>query len=262
LALALSFALQAQSPTRDRFTPARGHLIAIGGGAIGPEIWSHMASLAGGWDAPLVYIPTAAESEPGPNAAEFLRRAGFNRVTLLHTRNRAEANSDSWLRPLREAKIVFFGGGRQWRLVDVYSGTKAMDLFAAVLERDGILAGTSAGATILGSYLVRGARSGNTVMMAPGYEEGFGYLKKMAIDQHLLKRGRENDLWEVIDKRPDLLGIGIDEGTAVHFAADRFRVYGASLAAVYDAGYGKQQPRHFYIAPGGAYDLQTRRIID
>ncbi|MDX2270026.1 MAG: cyanophycinase [Bryobacter sp.] len=252
----------ALAQVRDRYTPAQGHLVAIGGGPIGPEIWHHLSQLAGGWQAPVVFIPTAAEGEPGERASDFLRRAGFTNVVTLHTRDRAEADREAFVAPLLGARLVFFGGGRQWRLVDSYAGTRTEKALAAVLSSGGVLAGTSAGATILGSYLVRGAREGNTIMMAPGYETGFGFLKNIAIDQHLLKRGRENDLWEVIDRKPELLGIGIDEGTAVHFAADRFRVYGASLVAVYDAQYSQSKPRHFFLAPGAAYDLLTRRIID
>ncbi|MGH7045751.1 MAG: Type 1 glutamine amidotransferase-like domain-containing protein [Stellaceae bacterium] len=79
---------------------------------------------------------------------------------------------------------VFFGGGRQYRLVDAYAGTLTERAIRAVLARGGLIAGTSAGATILGSYLVRGAPSeGNSILMYPGYERGFAYLSNVAIDQ-------------------------------------------------------------------------------
>ena len=65
-------------------------------------------------------------------------------------------------------------------------------LLARVLARGGVIGGESAGATIQGSYLVRGAREGNHIMMAKGYETGFGYLRDVAIDQHLITRKRVN----------------------------------------------------------------------
>ena len=97
------------------------------------------------------------------------------------------------------------------------------------LARGGVIGGSSAGATIQGSYLVRGAREGNQIMMAKGYEQGFGYLRGVAIDQHLLVRGRADDLVEVIDMKPELLGLGIDEPAAVVVHGDRLEVIGRSV---------------------------------
>ena len=120
----------------------------------------------------------------------FIRRFGVKNVTVLHTRDRAEADTEAFVAPLKTARGVWFGGGRQWRLVDAYMGTRTQREIEAVLARGGVIGGGSAGATIQGSYLVRGAREGNHIMMAKGYEQGFGYLRGVAIDQHLLVRGR------------------------------------------------------------------------
>ena len=86
--------------------------------------------------------------------------------------------------------------------------------------------GSSAGATIQGSYLVRGAVEGNSVIMAPGHEIGMGFLRKAAVDQHVITRHRENDLDQVISRHPELLGIGIDaehrhRGAWEHVRRDR-----------------------------------------
>ena len=107
-------------------------------------------------------------------------------------------------------------------------GTRTQREIEGVLARGGVVGGSSAGATIQGSYLVRGAREGNQIMMAKGYEEGFGYLRGVAIDQHLLVRGRQDDLVEVIKAKPELLGIGLDEPTAIVVKGDRFLVVGQS----------------------------------
>ncbi len=239
--------------------PANGRLIVIGGGALGPEILSRFAAYAGGLDAPIVVIPTAGEGVP-PLVRHPLVRHGFTNVVQLHTKDRAEANSDAFLAPLRAAKGVFIDGGRQWRLVDSYLGTKTQKELDNLLARGGVIAGTSAGATIQGSYLVRGAREGNTIMMAKGYEEGFGFLRNVAIDQHLIARKRENDLVPVIALKPELLGIGIDEGTAIVVTGNTFEVIGASKVAIYDSNYGvgPDGKQYYWLERGECFAITAR----
>jgi cyanophycinase len=77
-----------------------------------------------------------------------------------------------------------------------------------------VVGGSSAGATIQGSYLVRGDTKSNQIMMGD-HEQGFGYIKNVAIDQHVLARNRQFDLYEIMRKHPELLGLGIDENTAI-----------------------------------------------
>ncbi|HTM50577.1 MAG TPA: cyanophycinase [Bryobacteraceae bacterium] len=236
--------------------PAKGTVLAAGGGKLGPEVLGRFISLAGGPDAPIVFIPTANGLDPQPaNLAEVnvLRAAGANNVTVLHTTERRVADSKSFVAPLRRARGVWFGGGRQWHLVDSYLNTRTLRELRAVLERGGVIGGSSAGATILGSYLVRGAREGNQIMMAPGYEQGFAFLRGVAIDQHLLKRKRENDMIAVVKAHPALLGIGIDEGTAVIVQGDHFDVVGPSKVAIYE----RDKP-YYFLSAGDRFDLRKR----
>ena len=231
--------------------PAKGTLIVVGGGAVGPEIRGRFLDLAGGEDMPIVVIPTANEREDFPQDRKL-----FNNVVLLHTRSRDVANSEEFIAPLKQARAVWISGGRQWRLVDAYLGTRTHRELQGVLERGGVIAGTSAGATIIGSYLVRGAREGNQVMMAKGYEEGFGLLRNVAIDQHLIKRNRVKDLVQVMDAHPELLGIGIDESTAIEVAGDRFNVLGESKVAIYEHG----KP-YYFLERGARFHLAVRKPI-
>ena len=159
--------------------------------------------------------------------------------------------------PLRQARGVWFPGGRQWRLADAYLDTLVHEEIAGVLRRGGVVGGSSAGATILGSYLARGDTATNTVMMGD-HEVGFGFLRDTAIDQHLLSRNRQFDLLEIIRAKPELLGLGIDEDTAIVVEGDRFRVIGRSYAAVYDAGAEKDFE---LLAPGTVFDLGERKIV-
>jgi cyanophycinase len=231
---------------------------------VGPEILRRFVELAGGPDAPAVIIPTAEDGEPKLDLnTSILAKAGMKNVTVLHTRDRNVANSRKFTAPLRKARAVWFTGGRQWRLVDSYLNTLTQKELEKVLARGGVIGGSSAGATIQGSFLVRGAREGNTLMMAPGYEKGFGYLRNTAIDQHLITRKREEDLLQVIDRHPAVLGIGIDEGTAIVVQGDKFEVLGASKVAIYDAKYKPRSDglRYYFLARGDRFDLHRRRAL-
>ena len=193
----------------------------------------------------------------------MFKRAGATNVHLLHTHDPKVADSDEFVAVLSDAKAVWFGGGRQWRLADAYLGTKTEAAFHDVLKRCGVIGGSSAGATIQASYLVRGAPEGNHIMMAPGHERGFGYIRNCAIDQHLLARKRENDMLPVIRKHPHLLGIGIDESTALFVRGNTAEVIGKSKVLFYDIALEKRVGEKFYttLGPGERYDLKTRRKL-
>ncbi len=239
--------------------PAAGALIIVGGGRLGAEIVREFVERAGGPDQPVVVIPTAGtrdEFPPDWTKNHFLSKAGFRNVTLLNTRDRAVADSESFVEPLRTARGVWFDGGRHWRLADSYLHTRTHRELNALLARGGVIGGSSAGATIQGSYMVRGAREGNHIMMAPGYEEGLAFLRGVAIDQHLLTRKRENDMVAVVEAHPELLGLGIDESTAVVVEGDRFHVVGNSKVAIYEKG----RP-YYFLAAGERFDLRARRRV-
>ena len=222
--------------TPPRIGPANGAVMVAGGGRLGPEIWERFVELAGGSNARIVIIPTAGTEEEFPEGwPGFLpfQEAGAHNLRVLHTRNRDEADSESFAQVLRQATGVWIPGGRQWRLVDSYLNTRVHDELRALLERGGVVGGTSAGASIQAEFLVRGDPATNQIMVSPDYEEGFGFLTGTAVDQHLLTRARENDLWEVLQLRPHLLGIGLDEGTALVVRGDRAEVIGTSDVLFY-----------------------------
>jgi cyanophycinase len=244
--------------------PEHGTLVIVGGGRVGPEILTRMFDLGGGKHAPIVVIPTASGADDYPadwSGLKMFKDFGATNITLLHTNDRKVADSEAFVKPLTTARIVWFVGGRQWRLVDSYAHTRTQREVENVLARGGVVAGSSAGASIISSYMVRGARENNYIMMAPGYEEGFGLIKGVAIDQHMLTRNRQDDLEEVIAKHPDVLGIGLDESTAIIVQGQEFEVVGASKIAVHD---GRTVPserqqrngkKYYFMGPGEKYDL-------
>jgi cyanophycinase len=155
-------------------------------------------------------------------------------------------------------------GGRQWNIVDSYMNTLTYREFHKVLERGGVIGGSSAGATIQGDYLVRGAIAGPEIMMTPEpeHEHGFNFLRKSAIDQHINTRNRWDDLIPVIKKYPNLLGIGLSEGTAIVVRGDRFEVIGKWKVAIHDNTrlYQPWEKSYFVLSAGDIYNMKTRKI--
>lgn len=242
--------------------PDSGSLVIVGGGMRDLSILQEFAELAGGLDAPIVVIPTAGGAahydEYWQGLAQF-RAAGLTNLTLIHTYDRNEADTVEFAQAIRDAKGVWFPGGRQWRLADSYLHTEVHDALVELLERGGAIGGSSAGATILGSYLARGDTSSNTIMMGD-HEEGFGFIENIAIDQHLLRRNRQFDLLEIIEAKPELLGIGLDEDTAIVVRNNRFRVIGKSYVVIYDANRQIDSGGDFYfLEPGDQFDLLERQ---
>jgi cyanophycinase len=252
----------------------KGSLVIVGGGRMPPEVQSKFIDLAGGPTAKIVVVPSADErATTDVGDVRWLEKAGAKNVEVVHPKNRDEANSDEFVAKLRDAAGVWFGGGRQWRLVDAFEGTKTYEAFHDVLARGGVIGGSSAGATIQGDYLVRGSPLGNTVMMAEGYERGFGFLGGTAIDQHFTQRKRQPDMESLKRTFPQLLGLGLDEGTAVVVRGTKLEVLGDATVSIYPPAVAptvrpvSAQPAEPAAAipqvlkSGDAYDLRAFRTL-
>lgn len=253
--------------------PENGTLVIVGGAMKSDSIINRFIELAGGLDAHIVVIPTASGKKNYDENSGFagtLRNRGATNIIVLHTNDKTIANSDSFVDPLRNANAVWFGGGRQWRLVDSYKNTLTEKLIVEVLERGGVVGGSSAGATIQGSYLVRGDTKNNQVMMGD-HQQGFSLLKNVAIDQHVLARNRQFDMFEILKKHPELLGIGIDENTAIIVQGNVFEVIGENYVIVYDGGFWSREGSDlknlpeksklfYFLRNGDKYDLSKRKI--
>lgn len=137
--------------------PAKGWLVIHGGGTVTKAVRERFITLAGGPEANLVVIPTALPDEEIDTDKIWRRYSQWStHVTVLHTRDRRRANSSEFVEPLKHASAVWIEGGRQWRLVDAYLGTAVEREIKELLSRGGVVGGGSAGATIQGSFLVRG----------------------------------------------------------------------------------------------------------
>lgn len=273
LTILFNLSLEAFSQTTG---PESGTLLIIGGNADDDFFIPIFKELAGGDNAEIVIIPTALDDESvsiDTNFIKLIRRFekyNFKKISVLHTRNPEEAQSTDFVEPLHTATGVWFQGGRQWRLADSYLNTLVHLEIYGVLHRNGVIAGTSAGATIQGSYLARGDTKSNTIMMGD-HEEGFSLIKNIAIDQHLLARNRQFDMFEIINKRPELLGIGLDENTGIIVRGNIFEVVGKHYVAIYDRTRWSEErdtiiklPREskefYFLKTGEKYDMLNRKV--
>lgn len=257
----LVLALVASPTVAQEVGPSGGSLVIVGGGLQDQEITQRFIDLAGGPGAGIVVIPTAGGGEDYDefySGVKAFHDLGATNVTVLHTYDPEEADTEGFVEPIRNAGGVWFPGGRQWRLAQAYLGTRTEEALWELLNRGGVIGGSSAGATIQGSYLARGDTQTNTIMMGD-HEEGFGFLQNTAIDQHLLARNRQFDLIEIIEAHPELLGIGLDEDTAIIVQGDRFQVMGSGYVAIYDhERMIGEDGRFYFLQPGDRFDLATR----
>jgi cyanophycinase len=245
--------------------PARGSLVIVGGGRLESAVLQRFIELCGGPQAKIILIPTAGGDTTYDIDSQikifrpFQEKGAFN-LQMLHTYDPRVADTPEFAHAIAEAQGVWFLGGRQWRLADAYLGTKVETALWDLLHRGGAIGGTSAGASIQASYLLRGDTKTNTILIGD-HQQGFGFLKNVTIDQHLLVRNRQYDLLEVIKMKPELLGIGIDEGTAIVVQGDEFEVIGRSYVAIYDAKVLEKTGRFYFLQNGDRFHLAKRTAL-
>jgi cyanophycinase len=244
-----------------RHGPERGSLVIVGGGNMPDEIWDTIVHLAGGKNVARIVVVTNASPDTSSYIAKTTAALGKRvlskkQVSTLRLENIREANDEKNLKELKQATAVYFEGGRQWRIADVYLNTLAHQEFWNVLARGGVIAGTSAGASIQGSFLWRGDTFGNAILISD-HTQGLGFLRSSAIDQHIFVRNRQFDLASFTKIAPKLIGIGIDESTAVVVQRDDAKIIGKSYAAFYSA----DSENFYFLNQGDRYDLKERKVI-
>ena len=231
--------------------PGRAGPVISGGGRLPDEVRDRFLELAGGKDARIVLIPTArsvaVRLRPTPRrTSEPWAARGVASVRLLHTRSRATANEPGFAAPLADATGVWIGGGSQSRLSEAYAGTEVERQLKALLDRGGVIGGSSAGAAIMTRVMIASGR------IEPIEGRGFDFLPGAVVDQHFLKRNRIGRLTKLLERHPDLIGFGIDEETAlvVGVRDQRISVVGDSyVVACLPASKGR--PARFQILKEG-----------
>jgi cyanophycinase len=211
----------------DDVDPPGGTLILCGGGSVPDEIFARFVRQAGGPAAHIVvlpaYHPTAKEERE--LIAEW-KRYGARTVVVLKAKTREEA--DAAAEKLTSATGVWISGGSQRHLAEIYVDTEVERQIQELLDRDGVVGGVSAGAAIMTQTMIIGGSE-------PGFDHrGFDLLPGVVVDQHFLTRNRARRLLAVLSRHPDLIGLGIDEHTAVvvQRAERRWSVIGKSYAMI------------------------------
>ncbi|MBX3069853.1 MAG: cyanophycinase [Thermomicrobiales bacterium] len=206
---------------------ARGAVIAIGGAEDkfkDKVILSRFVELAGGRDARITIVPTASSIETaGERYKAIFLGLGVDAADVAFISERSDANDRGIVHLIRESTGIFMTGGNQMRLSAVMGGTRSMESILEKNAEGAVVAGTSAGASILSSHMVAfGSSGGSPRQRMAQMVAGFGLIPNVIIDQHFRQRDRIGRLLSLVAGNPSLLGVGIDEDTAAIILADQF----------------------------------------
>ena len=263
--------------------PARGNLVVIGGGSRPASIMGLFACLAKGPQGKVLVFPQASERpEAGQEIEQELKALGIGRVVVMPL-DRAGADSAQALRLAEGATGAYLGGGDQARLMAVLRDTRLEQALLRLYRDGAVIAGTSAGAAVMSRVMITGDEkrplskdeSWQTIEAENVLTgQGLGLLDDAVIDQHFVRRRRQNRLVSLLLENPALLGIGIDEATAAWVKPDRtFEVVGDGPVLVLDAseartrrdepGYGLRGSglRLHVLRAGAQYDLARRALV-
>ena len=254
-------AITAQATDRtasSRIDPSgiRGSCVLGGGGKLPTAIYEQFLHLAGGKDARVLIVPTASQRADTATGREAtLQRwqqahPGYH-FEVLHTRDRAESDSDAVAKQIQTATAVWFGGGAQSRLAEAYVGTRVELELHALLKRGGVIGGSSAGTAIQTRIMIAGGKQ------PPRLKTGFDLVPFAIADQHFTQRTRLPRLLLALEMSPGHFGIGIDEGTAIIVQQRSVRVLGKGKAHFVLPKVGSQPQRIHSLAAGDQTDLPT-----
>jgi len=262
-----------------------GSLVIIGGGSRPLYVMEKIVELAGGTDCHMMVIPMASADpqDTGDYQSGQLREAGCPEVDYL-VFDRESADSDEAVAQLDGVTGIFFSGGVQSRLLDHMAGSRLFDRVREIYMNGGVLGGTSAGAAVMSRIMITGDENhplseddsfeiisaGNIVTA-----EGFGFVTNAIIDQHFVVRKRHNRLISLVLENPSLVGIGIDESTAIVMPSPyELWVLGESIAVIYDASEAihietndelelSARGIHMHLLGSGqGYDLVGKAVIE
>jgi cyanophycinase len=227
----------------------RGTLIIVGGGCTPPEAKREFVRLAGGQGARIVIVPACDYG--GSQAARQAYDGWLGPVASLEAIDTNALTADearAFEQVLDRATGVWMGGGSQNRLMGLYGRTRVEQALHRLLERGGVIGGNSAGAAVM-----------SRVMICHGWTEsptvgrGFGLISGAVVDQHFSQRNRETRLLGALRQHADLIGLGVDERTALIVSGNQLRVVGENAVFVYPAGSGHRQALR--LNPGEQADL-------
>jgi cyanophycinase len=271
-----------ESTAADAASSGDGPIMAIGGAEDKFDdkvILSTFVQLAGGRAARIAIVPTASSIEAaGERYKAIFLGMGAATAEVIFLADRQDANADAPLEYLEPATGIFLTGGNQMRLAAIVGGTRVEEVVRRRNAAGAVVAGTSAGASVLSSHMVAFGASGPTPRQRMAQMvAGFGLVPGVIIDQHFRQRDRIGRLLLLVASNPGLLGLGIDEDTAALFDHRRtLEVIGRHSVTIVDGadvfsdvfqvkGHGDvtvSGARLHVLTPGRRFDLQTRLLLD
>lgn len=221
-------------PQNDSVTQAevaKGTLVVVGGGTTTTAIVDKSLELAGGSKAKVVIL-AEANPEYGPASLAAWKRTKASKVTLVSAQQPAVA-----IKLIREADLIWMPGGLQGVFMNAIRGTDIAETIRRRYREGAIVGGTSAGAAVMSKVMIGGRSDLDSLRVGstPYLMDGLSLWPEVIVDQHFLQKGRFNRLTLAILDHPKLIGIGIDEATAVIVHGRQFEVIGNNNVTVIDA---------------------------
>ena len=266
--------------------PKKGVLFIHGGGRLDAREFVNLVKKTTAQNQPVIRIITTAqgkrraagfkEGAPFRMVSNLKRRYKLRHVTELYTLSKEEANTPAFFKQIDSADAVFISGGNQSYLTDAFLGTESFAALERLLERGGVIGGASAGAQVLSSFMTRGDYTRRRILGDKKHQKGFSFVKNSVFDVHVEERNREEHLLEVFRAKKhqlqdkslnplDLLGIGIDQGTAIVVTQDQFQVTGRGQIYLFNARQWSDESDSwtYQTLPSGArFDMKLRQVIE
>jgi len=240
-------------------------------------ILSAFVNLAGGPDARIAIVPTASSIEDaGERYKAIFQGMGAQCADVLFLPDRAAAAAADSVGLLEDVTGIFMTGGNQMRLASIVAGTPVARKVKALHQAGAVVAGTSAGASILSSHMVAYGASGPSPRMRMAQmTAGLDLVPGVVIDQHFRQRDRIGRLLALVAGSPGLLGIGVDEDTAALFNGGMLEILGRHSVTIIDGthivsdihrvkAYGSITVSGAIIhvlAAGNRFDLVERKLL-
>jgi cyanophycinase len=227
-----------------------GTLLIVGGGTQPDALVRHFVDLAGGpGKARIAILPMATSDAVEAGAEKEAQLDSLGADSFVVNVTRAHADDDSVVRALSGVTGIWFPGGDQSLLIAALQGSAALRAIQERFRAGAVVGGTSAGAAVMSDSMITGNQfwpGMSAAVDSPSFSRiarhsieivpGFGFVKNAIVDQHFIRRQRENRLFSVILERPSLIGVGIDEGTALEVTPDgMWAVMGRSSVMILDA---------------------------
>jgi cyanophycinase len=253
--------------TVTRLPAVLGTLVIAGGGALPTSVFAAFLKAAGGKGTRIAVFPVASgqPTEAIAGVARALSDLGAE-IVPVHLETRAAAADPALIGKLRGCGGYWFTGGDQNRIGDLVVDTPLHAMLNERYRGGAVIGGTSAGAAAMSRIMLTG--KGDLSDVAPGTYEtraGLGFLDGCIVDQHFLRRQRQNRLISLMLEHPDRLGIGVDEETALVVQAGMAAVVGNRRVLVFDPLQAKRQGgsiwdmRLHLLEPGQSLNLTTHR---